>query len=265
MSETMPKTGDDLRGRVALVTGVGRRAGIGAAVCRALAARDADICISYWREYDREMPWDSDDDEPESLLEELRDMGVRAARMEMDLSLAESPKELLDYAEKETGPVSILVNVAAHSERDGFEALDAVGLDAHYAVNVRAMAMLCVLFARRYEGTSGRIVNFSSGQTLGPMVGELAYAATKGAIEAFTRTLAAEVGHKGITVNAVNPGPTDTGWMSEELGRELVPKFALGRMGHPDDAARLVAFLVSDEAAWITGQTINSEGGFTRD
>ncbi len=265
MSEATFKTGDDLRGRVALVTGVGRRAGIGAAVCRALAARGADICISYWREYDREMPWDSEDNEPELLLQELRGRGVRAVGVELDLSIAESPKELLDHAEKETGSVSILVNVAAHSERDGFEALDAAGLDAHYAVNVRAMAMLCVLFARQYDGTSGRIVNFSSGQTLGPMVGELAYVATKGAIEAFTRTLAAEVGHKGITVNAVNPGPTDTGWMSEELERELVPKFALGRMGNPDDAARLVVFLASDEAAWITGQTINCEGGFTRD
>ena len=96
------------------------------------------------------------------------------------------------------------------------------------------------------------------------MPGELAYAATKGAIETFTVTLAAEVGHKGITVNAVNPGPTDTGWMTEELKRELVPRFALGRVGEPGDVARLVAFLASEEAAWITGQVIHSEGGFLR-
>jgi 3-oxoacyl-[acyl-carrier protein] reductase len=96
------------------------------------------------------------------------------------------------------------------------------------------------------------------------MLGELAYAASKGAIEAFTRTLAAEVGHKGITVNAINPGPTDTGWMTEELRRELVAKFPSGRVGEPEDAARLVAFLVGDEAAWITGQIIHSEGGFLR-
>jgi 3-oxoacyl-[acyl-carrier protein] reductase len=93
---------------------------------------------------------------------------------------------------------------------------------------------------------------------------ESAYAATKGAIEAFTRTLAAEVGHKGITVNAVNPGPTDTGWISGELEQDLLPRFPLGRIGQPEDAARLVAFLASDEAAWITGQIINSEGGFVR-
>jgi 3-oxoacyl-[acyl-carrier protein] reductase len=93
---------------------------------------------------------------------------------------------------------------------------------------------------------------------------ELAYAATKGAIEAFTVTLAAEVGHKGITVNAVDPGPTDTGWMTEELKRELAAKFPSGRVGEPEDAARLVAFLASDEARWITGQIIHSEGGFLR-
>lgn len=254
----------DLSGRVALVTGVGRRGGIGAAVCRALAARGADIVLSYWRAYDRRMPWASSDEEPDELLGELRGMSVRAEGVEIDLSLPESPERLLDDAEARLGLVSILVNTAAHSGRDGFAVLDAAGLDAHYAVNVRAMALLSALFARRYVGGSGRIVNFSSGQSLGPMVGELAYAASKGATEAFTRTLAAEVGRKGVTVNAVNPGPTDTGWMSEETKREMESKFALGRIGTPEDAARIVAWLASDEAAWITGQTIHSEGGFAR-
>jgi 3-oxoacyl-[acyl-carrier protein] reductase len=93
---------------------------------------------------------------------------------------------------------------------------------------------------------------------------ELAYAATKGAIEAFTVTLAAEVGHRGITVNAVNPGPTDTGWMTEKFKEELSAKIPAGRVGEPEDAARLVAFLAGDEARWITGQIIHSERGFLR-
>jgi 3-oxoacyl-[acyl-carrier protein] reductase len=96
------------------------------------------------------------------------------------------------------------------------------------------------------------------------MPGELVYAATKGAIEAFTVALAAEVGGKGITVNAVNPGPTDTGWMTGDLKRELSARFPTGRVGEPEDPARLVAFLASEEAAWITGQVIHSEGGFLR-
>ena len=104
------------------------------------------------------------------------------------------------------------------------------------------MSLLSVGFAGGIQGPGGRIVNFSSGQSLGPMPESLAYAASKGAIEAFTRTLAAEVGHKGITVNAINPGPTDTGWMTEELKREIAPKFPSGRIGQPEDAARLVVF-----------------------
>jgi 3-oxoacyl-[acyl-carrier protein] reductase len=268
MSDNPPTTAPagDLRGRVALVTGVGRKKGIGSAVCRALASRGADVVFSYWKEYDRQAPWASEEDEPtEDLLGELLAAGVGAEGVEMDLSLPDSPRRLLDRAEEALGRPSILVNVAAYSTRDGFETLDAETLDAHYAVNVRAMALLSVDFARRYPGgAGGRIVNFSSGQSLGPMPEELAYAATKGAIEAFTRTLAVEVGHKGITVNAVNPGPTETGWMTDELGQELIPKFPLGRIGQPEDAARLVAFLASDDAAWITGQTIHSEGGFFR-
>ena len=94
------------------------------------------------------------------------------------------------------------------------------------------------------------------------MPGELAYAATKGAVEAFTVTLAAEVAPLGLTVNAINPGPTDTGWMSEELRAALLARLPFGRIGRPEDAARLVAFLASEDAAWITGQVIHSEGGF---
>ena len=255
----------DLRGRVALVTGVGRRRGIGSAICRALAARGADVFFSHWKDYDRAAPIASDEDEPEALLQELRATGVRAEGVEIDLSRPDSPERLLDATEEILGQPTILVNVAAHSVRDGFEALDAEALDAHHAVNVRATALLGVHFARRYlGGPGGRILNLSSGQSLGPMVGELAYAASKGAIEALTRTLAAEVGHKGITVSAVNPGPTDTGWMTDEFKRELTAKSPFGRVGEPEDAARLVAILATDEAAWISGQIIHSEGGFLR-
>lgn len=238
-----------------MVTGAGRRRGIGAAICRALAEKGADIFFTHWND---------GESEPKALLEELRGAGVRAETSELDLSLPESPERLLDAVAERLGPSSILVNNAAHSTKDGYEALDAATLDTHYAVNLRATTLLSVLFARRFEGESGRIINFTSGQSLGPMTGELAYAATKGAIEAFTRTLSAEVGHKGITVNAVNPGPTNTGWMTEDLRNELSLRFPSGRVGEPEDAARLVAFLAGDGAAWITGQTIHSEGGFLR-
>ena len=96
------------------------------------------------------------------------------------------------------------------------------------------------------------------------MPGELAYATTKGAIDALTITLSAEVAPLGITVNAINPGPTDTGWMTENLKSELLTRFPFGRVGEPRDVAKTIKFLVSDEADWITGQIIHSEGGFRR-
>ena len=256
---------EGLRGRVALVTGASRRRGIGTAICRALAANGADVFFSHWLPFDRTQPVGADPGAPGALREELRGMGVRAEDMEIDLSLPDSPELLLDAVAGSLGPPSILINNAAYSTRDGFEKLDAETLDAHYAVNLRAAALLSVGFARRYPGgPGGRIINLTSGQSLGPMPGELAYAATKGAIEVLTVTLAAEVGRKGITVNAVNPGPTDTGWMTAELKEELAARFPSGRVGEPEDAARLVAFLASDEARWITGQILHSEGGFPR-
>ena len=124
-SSSVPDTGD-LRGRVALVTGVGRRRGIGSAVCLALASRGADVVLSYWKAYDREMPWASDEGEPEALLGELRAAGVRAEGIEMDLSRSDSARLLLDATEESLGKPSILVNTAAYSTRDGFEALIAL-------------------------------------------------------------------------------------------------------------------------------------------
>jgi len=141
--------------------------------------------------------------------------------------------------------------------------LNAQMLDAHYAINVRGTLLLSVEFARRFTGkTGGRIINMTSGQSLTPMPEELAYIATKGAIEAFTLTLSAEVASLGITVNAVDPGPTDSGWMTGDVKRELLLHSPQGRIGQPEDAARLVAFLASDAASWITGQVIHSRGGF---
>lgn len=251
----------DLAGRVAVVTGASRRQGIGAAICRALAAQGAGVLFTHWQTYDRAQPHGVDEDGPAALAAELQAMGVRAAGLDIDLSLPESPALVLDIAAERLGPPSILVNNAAYSTRDGYEVLDAATLDAHYKVNIRAMALLSVTFARRFDGASGgRIINLSSGQSVGPMSGELAYVATKGAVEAFTRTLAAEVAHKGITVNAIDPGATDTGWMTAALKDEIRRATGRGRLGRPEDAARLVVFLAGDAGEWITGQTIHSRG-----
>ncbi|MDQ4044856.1 MAG: SDR family oxidoreductase [Chloroflexota bacterium] len=254
----------DLEGRVALVTGATRSIGIGAAICRALAAHGAKVAFTSFTAYDAEM-YDSDVSEPDRLEAELRGMGIEAVNIPWDLAPAESLPVLLNMVEEQLGPLSILVNNAAYSTRDGWEALTAEELDRHYQVNARATAMLSVEFCRRFQGESGgRIINFSSGQHLGPMSGELAYAMSKAAIVTFTQSLAPAVMGKGITVNAVNPGVSDTGWITDEIREELMPMMPAGRFGTPEDAARVVAWLASDEAEWITGQVINSEGGMLR-
>lgn len=254
----------NLSGRVALVTGATRRIGIGAAICRSLADAGADVAFTSFVDYDAEM-YDADSSDPELLTADLRDRGVRVAHLPWNLESAAVLPELLDRVEAELGPLSILVNNAAYSTRDGWQKLTAAELDRHYGVNARATAMLSVEFCRRFQGNSGgRIINLSSGQELGAMSDELAYAMSKAAIVTFTRSLAPAVMGKGITVNAVNPGVTDTGWITPELKDALLPMMPAGRFGTPEDAARLVTWLASDEAQWITGQVINSEGGFVR-
>jgi 3-oxoacyl-[acyl-carrier protein] reductase len=252
----------DLRGRAALVTGAGRAVGIGAAICRALADQGCNVFFTY---YSGGVPRDPaeapEGDYAVTLLGDLRARGVRSECIDVDLGAARSAETVLDRACEAFGALSILVNNAAHGTRDGFESLDREGLDAHYFVNVRATVLLSVGFAKRFsDGAGGRIINLTSGQDLRPMPGELAYVASKGAISAFTRTLAKELAHKRITVNAIDPGPTDTGWMSMELKARLAAENGLGRVGYPEDAARLVVFLASSAGEWISGEVIHSRG-----
>ncbi|MGG4490495.1 SDR family oxidoreductase [Metabacillus idriensis] len=251
--------------KIAIVTGASRLKGIGAAICLELAQAGTDLFFTYYRPYDAEQPWGSDHEEAERLEAQLAALGVRSASMELDLTNTDSFRLLFDHVEKKLGEPTILINNAAYSAENNFETITSENLDVHYFMNVRAPLMLSSEFAKRFrQGRGGRIIHMTSGQSQGPMPGELAYAATKACIPDMTKTLAAEMGYKGITVNAVNPGPTDTGWMTDDLKAGLVKKFPMNRIGQPEDAARIVSFLASDAGEWITGQTIHSEGGFLR-
>jgi 3-oxoacyl-[acyl-carrier protein] reductase len=248
--------------KVAIVTGVSRRIGIGAAIARALAEAGTTVFTTYYRPYDAGMVWGSKDSEAESILDELREMGVQASGVEADLADPAVPAWLIEQVRQTFGPIDILVNNATHDEEAVLEEMDADCLDRHYAVNVRGTLLLCREFARVHDGRpGGRIINMTSGNSFTPMPGNLPYAATKGAIESATLALSAALAPKKITVNAVDPGATDTGWMSDELRQELVEKTPLGRIGSPLDATRLIRFLASDEGEWITGQIIRSRGG----
>lgn len=257
--------GKNLKNKTALITGASRLKGIGAAVARKLAENGADIYFTYWLNYDREMPWGVEKDEPDQLQQTIQNMGVKCFKKELDLAQVENIKLLLADVKTKLNTPDILVNNACYSTNNNYQNIEAEKMDKHYEINLRATMLLSSFFARSFEKEKGgRIINLSSGQFKGPMVNEIAYAATKGGVDALTITLAAELASKGITVNAVNPGPNDTGWMDKELKKELLQRFPRGRIGQPEDTAKLVNFLVSEEAEWITGEVINSEGGFRR-
>jgi 3-oxoacyl-[acyl-carrier protein] reductase len=190
------------------------------------------------------MPWGADEAEPDALQQQIQALGARCEHLSIDLAAGDAPLHILQAAEDCLGPASILVNNAVHDDITApFDQLDAPTLDAYYAVNLRGTMLLSVEFASRFTGsTGGRIISLTSGQGRGAMPGKLAYAATKGALDAFTVTLAVEVAPRGITVNAVDPGPTDTGWMTDEIKQELLTRVPMGRIGQPEHAARLIAF-----------------------
>ncbi|HEY3188607.1 MAG TPA: SDR family oxidoreductase [Solirubrobacteraceae bacterium] len=255
---------NELVGRVALDSGVSRRKGIGFAVAHRLAAMGADLMVHGFVPYDRAMPWGADADQ-DGLLDELRAVGTRVEPVEADFADPEAPGRVVEAAVAAFGHVDVLVANHTYSTRQPFLELGADEIDRHLAVIVRGTLLLARDFARQHDGRpGGRVVMLTSGQHLGPMGGEVAYAAAKGALHQLTWTLSNLLIDRGVTVNTVNPGPTDTGWAEPELHERARQAFPLGRWGQPDDAARLIAWLCTDEAQWVTGQVINSEGGVRR-
>lgn len=259
-----------LRGRTALVTGASRRNGIGHAVARRLAAYGAGVYLHHHVPHDAGQPWGAD--RPEDVLASVRDAlgdpGARVVAGPGDLSDPAAPAELVTRAADALGGrLDIIVANHAQSGFDG--SLDEIGtamLDRHWAVDTRSVILLIQAYARlRSPGPGGRVVMMTSGQDIaGGMPGEIAYALQKGALASITRSLSATLAERGITVNTVNPGPVDTDYLTGEDYEAVAARFPSGRWGMPDDPARLIAWLATDEAGWITGEVISSEGGFRR-
>ncbi|HEY2173574.1 MAG TPA: SDR family oxidoreductase [Mycobacteriales bacterium] len=257
-------SGRPLEGRVALVTGASRRIAIGAAIVRRLAADGASVLLHTWSPHDAEMPWGADVGGAEALVEELRGEGARVELVSADLADPESPAALVDVARSSFGHLDIVVANHARSSGQTLENLTAEEIDLSYAVNTRASMLLVKAFAQHHDGRpGGRVILFTSGQYHGAMPGELPYIASKGALHQITPSLATHLIRRGITVNCVNPGPSDTGYADAATRARVVALHPGGRWSLPVDMARLVAWLVSDEADWVTGQVIASDGGWS--
>ncbi|WP_404405883.1 SDR family oxidoreductase [Jeotgalibacillus malaysiensis] len=249
--------------RLALVTGVGRKVGIGAALAERLAADGMDVLFTYWHAYDREVSAHEKSEDPDDILQLCREKSVHAEMIELNLAEVHSIDELFSYCYSVFGRYpDTLVHNAAVSINDTIETVTAEQLDQHYAINTRAVTLLTQKFLKHFEYDFGRIISLTTGWAQGPMPNELSYALTKSTIDTLAYTISPVLAERKITMNVINPGPTDTGWMNDELKEELLTRSPQGRVGKPSDVANLASFLVSVEAQWVTGQTIHSEGGF---
>jgi 3-oxoacyl-[acyl-carrier protein] reductase len=258
-----------LHGRVAVITGVSRRKGIGYAIARRFGASGARLFLHHYAPHDREQPWGADPDGPQALVNDVAKTQADDApihHLSLDLANPDAPAALITAARKVYGHLDILVCNHARSGGDGpLDTLNARMLDTHWAVNTRSVLLLIQAFAAQHDRRpGGRIILITSGQDLGPMRDEIAYATTKGALASITLTLADHLADQAITLNTINPGPVNTGYAPPELHEALRRRFPAQRWGTPDDPARLIAWLATDEASWITGQVINTEGGFRR-
>jgi 3-oxoacyl-[acyl-carrier protein] reductase len=242
----------------ALITGVGRKVVIAAGIAARLADDGWNLALSSWQPYDASLDPALANDEPAQIAADLRARGATVVLLHADLADPAVPDRLVADAVAALGPLRGLVLSHAESRDSGILDTTVESWDRHYAVNARASWQLMAAFARQAEG-GGAIVALTSDH----VAHNLPYGSSKGALDRIVRGAAVELGGQGIRANAVNPGPVDTGWMNDEVREMLVQRQPSGRLGTPEDVARLVSFLLSDDGAWTTGQLIHTDGGFS--
>ncbi len=246
---------------VALVTGVGRTVGLGAGIVRQLSASGWDIAFTYWHAYDDRMPWGPEAGATAAITEIIAAHGAASVAIEADLARAAAATGIFDRAEQALGPITALVMCHCESVDSGLLDTTTESFDRHFAVNARASWLLIREYGLRFRGQpgTGRIIALTSDA----LAGNVPYGASKGALDRITLAAAHELGHLGISANAINPGPVDTGWMSAEVRASGVSRTPLGRLGTPQDTAHLVDFLCSPRGGWISGQLLYGNGGFS--
>jgi 3-oxoacyl-[acyl-carrier protein] reductase len=242
-----------LAGKVALVTGAAR--GIGAAIARRLAADGAKVVVNYVHSADA----------ARDVVRGIAAGGGEAYAAQADIAQVVTHRPLVDTAIRHFGRLDILVNNAAIAEAGLLDQIDEAFFDRHVATNMKATLFLSQAFARAFQGETGAIVNVSSIGTRAAAPSFMVYSATKAAIEMLTVTMSRDLGRKGIRVNAVAPGQIDSDMLRKNIPAEVlsanIARITLGRLGLPTDIAPVVSFLASDDAGWITGETIHVSGG----
>lgn len=242
-----------LEGKTAIVTGSSR--GIGRAIAVHLAALGANIVINYT----------SRPDQAQEAVEEVARQGVEAISVQADLGHVEDVKSLFAAALTAFGRIDILINNAGIMRNKPLAEVTEEDFDQHFSINVKGTYFACQQ-ALQHMREGGSIINFSTSVTGQMFPAYSVYAGTKGAVEQFTRQLAKEFGPRRITINAIAPGPVNTELFTADKTEEQIQAVArlnaFGRIGEPEDIANVIEFLVSDQARWVTGQTLRVNGGF---
>jgi len=243
----------NLKNKVAIVTGASK--GIGMHIAKALAHAGAKVVVNYA----------GDQAGAAHVVAEIHASGGEAIAVRADVSKTIEVKSLFSAAIAKFGKVDLLINNAGIAIYKLIKDTSDDDFDRIFDINVRGVFLTLREAATRLED-GGRIVNLSSSVTRLMMPAYGSYSATKAAVEQLTRVFAKEVGQRGITVNSISPGPTNTelftAGKNEETIKRLAAMAALGRIGEPDDITRVVLFLVSDDAAWVTAQNLGVNGGF---
>jgi len=246
---------DKLRDKVAIVTGASK--GIGAAIARHLAAAGATVVVNYA----------SSKEGADRVVADIERSGGTALAVQADVAKAADVARLFAETERAFGRLDILVNNAGVYELAALEDVTEAHFHKHFSVNVLGLLLASQEAARRFPATGGSIINISSVASSVTMPNTAVYTATKGAVDAITRTLAKELGPRKIRVNAISPGMILTegvhaaGLDAGDMRKEIEAQAPLGRIGQPEDVAPAAVFLASDDAAYITGELLRIGGG----